>query len=120
MNNWRDVLTLATELELDEATGGLKANGQYLTDKNGLTPYGRAHFIQELKAVAAAISAAQDEIRTFEALVTQAEDEDRRLLRIRILDKARSDYAALLEYKRGSERYLAQFADAVDLQEYLA
>jgi hypothetical protein len=104
MLNWRDALKF--NVELDEATCRLKANGQWLTDDGGITPYGKQYFAEELKMLNTAIAGALDEIAFLKGLMPNERISSHDIDRMR--EKADRDYATLVEFKADAEHYLAR------------
>lgn len=104
MPNWRDALKL--NYELDPDTHRLKSDGQWLTDDDGVTPYGLMFFAEELRMLNTAIEAALEEIEYLRTFVPD-EDINRDMLE-RLREKAARDHAALLEFRADAEQYLAR------------
>lgn len=110
MVNWRDSLVFS--YELDEATGCLRANGEWLTDDEGVTPYGKIYFAEELKRLAIALEGAREEIEYLRTKLPNERIDPPKLELMR--QKAARDYAALLEFTEGMEQYLARRISTTD------
>lgn len=119
MENWRDLLSRAGGLEIDDETGDLIVNGQRATQEGEMTAYGRAHFIEELNLLSIALKAARAEIEFVERKLSLPEIDDREHMQ-QIFEKVQRDYAVLLEYKKGTELYLARFAHNPSMEDSLA
>lgn len=107
MKDWRDDLDSVLNMDIDPETGFLRSNDQALTNEYGVTDYGRIYFTQRLSMLSQIIPRAADEICIFEALNAEEREsaKDRAELK-KLLEIARRDYQAVIDYRESFERYL--------------